>query len=199
MDYKFPPNQTPSGFSDYTFTELHEHSDKYSHNVREYLDFLIKGNMGVPHCPFTNISLRKRLFFYDVQPEPFSDRSVLDVRYALEKMCDFVQTKQDRFAIAGVIYSHESYYAPKVAERVEEWRQIERLELIRLGLTTAWTHPCNRVGTHTDKEKPNYPLWVSKDPMLMVRYLHKLDEPFMITDEAKIAFVKGMAVVNQLR
>ena len=112
-------------------------------------------------------------------------------------MRDSLLSNSDRFAVACVVYGNPQNYSIETAKRVETYRQHYRLNFIESGLTIAWTHPKNELGTHTNKEKPNYPLWVSEVPMLMVRSLDKGDEPFMISDEAKKAFKIGIERITK--
>ncbi|HCQ8895536.1 TPA: hypothetical protein OMI21_004495, partial [Escherichia coli] len=98
----------------------------------------------------------------------------------------------DRYLVVGVAYRNEENFLEATAAAGEVWRQKMRLELIAAGLTIAWTHPKNPIGTHTDRDKPVEPLWVSDIPLLMLRNLDKGDEPFMLSADSKRAFVLGM-------
>lgn len=173
----------------YNFTELNENIGGYTEYIREYLDFLVEGDDKKAHCPFTSKMLHKKLFYYDVSDKLLSYD---EFHEAISQLSSFILDKDDRLAVAGIVYANKVNYSSEAAIQIEEFRQKIRIDLISNSLTTAWTHPQNPVGTHTDKEKPNYPLWVSKVPLLMVRYLDKGDEPFMLTEDVKTAFVKGM-------
>jgi hypothetical protein len=175
--------------SDYAFTELSHHTDDCVMVIQKYLDFLVQGDGRRAHCPFTRTMLEKRQFYYDT-----SD-SVLDKDEffrAIAEMHEFHSRQSDRYLVVGVAYQNEKNFSEAVAAEGEIWRQEMRLDLIAAGLTIAWTHPRNPIGTHTDRDKPSEPLWVSDIPLLMLRNLDKGDEPFMLSADSKRAFVQGM-------
>jgi hypothetical protein len=175
--------------SDYVFTELSHHTDDCVGVVQQYLDFLVQGDGRKAHCPFTKTMLEKRQFFYDI-----SDLLLQKEEFfrAIAEMREFHARHSDRYLVVGVAYQNEENFIEAVAKQGEVWRQELRLELISAGLTIAWTHPKNPIGTHTDRDKPLEPLWVSDIPLLMLRNLDKGDEPFMLSTDSKRAFVLGM-------
>lgn len=181
------------GNQKYLFTELSEHADKYVDSITSYLQFLVDGDGKTPHCPFTKGMMLKKQFYYDVSNSIISEEEFCS---ALDQMKLFIEMKSDRFAVAGVVYANSANFTLEVAEQAEKYRQKHRLYLIKNGLTTAWTHPRNSLGTHTNKDKPNDPLWVSEVPMLMVRSLDKGDEPFMVTPQSKEAFQLGIRLAE---
>jgi hypothetical protein len=175
--------------SDYAFTELSHHTDDCVTVIQKYLDFLVQGDGRRAHCPFTETMLEKRQFYYDtsdllLDKEEFF-RTVAELR-------EFHARQPDRYLVVGVAYQNEKNFLEAIAAKGEAWRQEMRLELIATGLTIAWTHPKNPIGTHTDRDKPAEPLWVSDIPLLMLRNLDKGDEPFMLSADSKRAFVLGM-------
>lgn len=133
--------------------------------------------------------LENRQFFYDI-----SDLLLLEDEFfrTIAELREFHARHSDRYLVVGVAYNNEENFAESVAAQGEVWRQKMRLELIAAGLTIAWTHPKNPIGTHTDRDKPAEPLWVSDIPLLMLRNLDKGDEPFMLSADSKKAFVLGM-------
>lgn len=175
--------------SDYVFTELSHHTDDCVMVIQQYLDFLVQGDGRKAHCPFTRTMLEKRLFYYDTsdlllnQEEFF--RTIAELR-------EFHARQSELYLVVGVAYRNEENFAEATAAEGELWRQKMRLELIAAGLTIAWTHPKNPIGTHTDRDKLAEPLWVSDIPLLMLRNLDKGDEPFMLSADSKKAFVLGM-------
>ena len=175
--------------SDYVFTELGHHTDDCVMVIQQYLDFLVQGDGRKAHCPFTRTMLEKRLFYYDT-----SDLLLHKEEFfrAIAEMRAFHASQSDAYSVVGVAYRNEGNFLEAVAVEGEVWRQEMRLELIAAGLTIAWTHPRNPIGTHTDRDKPAEPLWVSDIPLLMLRNLDKGDEPFMISADSKRAFVLGM-------
>lgn len=175
--------------SDYIFTELSHHTDDCVGVIQKYLDFLVQGDGRKAHCPFTKSMLEQRQFFYDT-----SDLLLQKDEFfrAIAEMREFHARNADRLLVVGVAYLNEQNFVEAVAQQGEVWRQKLRLELISAGLTIAWTHPKNPIGTHTDRDKPLEPLWVSDIPLLMLRNLDKGDEPFMLSTESKRAFVQGM-------
>ncbi len=175
--------------NNYNFTELNMHTDSHIGSVRSYLDFLVRGDGEKAHCPFTKKMLDKRMFYYCVNQNLLSYEEFV---LALNAMQTFLAGIKDRFAVVGVVYPHADNCTQQVSERVENFRQRHRVNLIASGRTTAWTHPCNKLGTHTDKHKTEYPLWVSEIPILMLRSLDAGDESFMLTEETKKSFVAGM-------
>lgn len=174
---------------DYAFTELSQHTDDCVPMIQKYLDFLVQGDGKKAHCPFTSRMLRQRQFYY-VTSDLLLDRA--EFSRAIAAMREFHRSQPDHLLVVGVAYLNEKNFSHKVAADGEAWRQEIRPELISSGLTTAWTHPRNPIGTHTDRDKPADPLWVSDIPLLMLRNLDKGDEPFMLSDESKRAFVQGM-------
>jgi hypothetical protein len=174
---------------DYAFTELSQHTDDCVPIIQKYLDFLIQGDGKRAHCPFTRRMLQQRQFYYVIS-DLLLDRE--EFFRAIAAMREFHRSQPDHLLVVGVAYLHENNFSKKVAADGEAWRQEIRPELISSGVTTAWTHPRNPIGTHTDRDKPADPLWVSDIPLLMLRNLDKGDEPFMLSDEAKRAFVLGM-------
>ena len=174
---------------DYAFTELSHHTDGCVPIIQDYLDFLIQGDGKKAHCPFTRRMLDQRQFYY-VTSDLLLDRE--EFFRAIAAMREFHASQPDHLLVVGVAYLHEKNFLEKVAVDGEAWRQEIRPELISSGVTTAWTHPRNPIGTHTDRDKPADPLWVSDIPLLMLRNLDKGDEPFMLSDEFKRAFVLGM-------
>jgi hypothetical protein len=175
--------------SDYVFTELSHHTDDCVPVIQQYLDFLVKGDGRKAHCPFTQTMLETRQFFYDI-----SDLLLLEDEFfrTIAELREFHTRHSDRYLVVGVAYKNEENFVESVAADGEVWRQKMRLELIAGGLTIAWTHPKNPIGTHTDRDKPAEPLWVSDIPLLMLRNLDKGDEPFMLSADSKRAFVLGM-------
>lgn len=175
--------------SDYVFTELSYHTDDCVPVIQEYLDFLIQGDGRKAHCPFTGAMLEKRQFYYDT-----SDLLLHEEEFfrAIAEMREFHAKHSDRYLVVGVAYLKKENFLEAVAAEGEVWRQKMRLELIAAGRTIAWTHPRNPIGTHTDRDKPAEPLWVSDIPLLMLRNLDKGDEPFMLSADSKKAFVLGM-------
>lgn len=175
--------------SDYAFTELSHHTDDCVPVIQQYLDFLVQGDGHKAHCPFTRTMLEKRQFYYDtsdfVLDEEEFHRTIAELR-------EFHERHSDRYLVVGVAYQNRENFLETVAAEGEVWRQEMRLELIAAGLTIAWTHPKNPIGTHTDRDKPAEPLWVSDIPLLMLRNLDKGDEPFMLSADSKRAFVLGM-------
>lgn len=174
---------------DYAFTELGEHTDDYVPVIKKYLDFLVYGDGRKAHCPFTLRMQEQRQFYY-VTSDLILDRA--EFFRAIAAMREFHASQPDHLLVVGVAYINEKNFAKSVAGDGEAWRQEIRPELISTGVTTAWTHPQNPIGTHTDRDKPVEPLWVSDIPLLMLRNLDKGDEPFMLSDESKRAFVLGM-------
>lgn len=175
--------------SNYVFTELNHHTDDCVAVIQQYLDFLVHGDGRKAHCPFTKTMLEKRKFYYDTSDFLLDKEEFFR---AIAEMREFHSAQPDRYLVVGVAYQNEENFSEATAARGEVWRQKLRLELIASGLTTAWTHPKNPLGTHTDREKPNEPLWVSDIPLLMLRNLDKGDEPFMLSADSKKAFVLGM-------
>lgn len=175
--------------SDYVFTELSHHADDCVVVIQRYLDFLVRGDGRKAHCPFTKTMLDKRQFYYDT-----SDLLLCGEEFfrTITELREFHSRHSDRYLVVGVAYQNEDNFVEAVAGQGEVWRQEMRLELIAAGLTIAWTHPKNPIGTHTDREKPAEPLWVSDIPLLMLRNLDKGDEPFMLSADSKRAFVLGM-------
>jgi hypothetical protein len=175
--------------SDYAYTELSHHTDGCVPVVQQYLDFLVRGDGHKAHCPFTRTMLEKRQFYYDT-----SDLLLHKEEFfrAIAEMREFHARHSDRYLVVGVAYQNRENFSQAVAADGEVWRQELRLELIAAGLTIAWTHPKNPIGTHTDRDKPAEPLWVSDIPLLMLRNLDKGDEPFMLSADSKRAFVQGM-------
>lgn len=175
--------------SDYVFTELSYHTDDYVPVIQQYLDFLVQGDGRKAHCPFTRTMLEKRQFYYDT-----SDFLLHEEEFcrAIAEMRKFHAQQPERYLVVGVAYHNKENFSEAVAAKGEVWRQKLRLELIAAGLTIAWTHPENPVGTHTDRDKLAEPLWVSDIPLLMLRNLDKGDEPFMLSADSKKAFVLGM-------
>lgn len=175
--------------SDYVFTELSHHTDDCVPVIQQYLDFLVRGDGRKAHCPFTGTMLVKRQFYYDTSDflldEEEFHRTIMELR-------EFHARHSDRYLVVGVAYQNDKNFLEAVAAQGEVWRQKMRLELIAAGLTIAWTHPRNPIGTHTDRDKPAEPLWVSDIPLLMLRNLDKGDEPFMLSADSKTAFVLGM-------
>jgi hypothetical protein len=175
--------------SDYAFTELSHHTDECVMVIQQYLDFLVQGDGRKAHCPFTETMLEKRQFYYDIS-DLLLDKE--EFFRAIGEMRDFHARHSDRYLVVGVAYQNEENFLEATAAQGEVWRQNMRLELIAAGLTIAWTHPKNPIGTHTDRDKPTEPLWVSDIPLLMLRNLDKGDEPFMLSADSKKAFVQGM-------
>lgn len=175
--------------SDYVFTELSQHTDRWVPVIQQYLDFLVQGDGRKAHCPFTQTMLEKRQFYYDISDLHLNEEEFIR---AIAGMREFHARHSDRYLVVGVAYQNQQNFLEAVAAEGEVWRQKMRLELIAAGLTIAWTHPRNPIGTHTDRDKPIEPLWVSDVPLLMLRNLDKGDEPFMLSDDSKRAFVLGM-------
>lgn len=175
--------------SDYVFTELSHHTDDCVAVIQRYLDFLVQGDGRKAHCPFTSAMLEKRQFYYDTS-DLLLDAE--EFRRTIAELREFHQRHSDRYLVVGVAYQNPETFLEAVAAEGEVWRQQMRLELIAAGLTIAWTHPKNPIGTHTDRDKPAEPLWVSDIPLLMLRNLDKGDEPFMLSADSKSAFVLGM-------
>jgi hypothetical protein len=175
--------------SDYLFTELSHHTDNWVPVIQRYLDFLVQGDGRKAHCPFTKTMLEKRQFFYDTSDLLLDEEEFVR---AITEMREFHARQPDRYLVVGVAYQNEENFFEAIAADGEVWRQNMRLELIAAGLTIAWTHPRNPIGTHTDRDKPADPLWVSDVPLLMLRNLDKGDEPFMLSADSKKAFVQGM-------
>ncbi|WP_230493402.1 1-aminocyclopropane-1-carboxylate synthase [Mycobacterium intracellulare] len=175
--------------SDYVFTELSHHTDDCVPVIQQYLDFLVRGDGRKAHCPFTETMLGKRQFYYDT-----SDFLLDEAEFyrTIAELREFHGRQPDRYLVVGVAYRNEENFLEATAAAGEVWRQKMRLELIAAGLTIAWTHPKNPIGTHTDRDKPVEPLWVSDIPLLMLRNLDKGDEPFMLSADSKRAFVLGM-------
>lgn len=175
--------------SDYVFTELSHHTDDCVPVIQQYLDFLVRGDGRKAHCPFTETMLERRQFYYDT-----SDLLLHEEEFfrTIAELREFHARHSDRYLVVGVAYLNEENFLKAVAAKGEVWRQNMRLELIAAGLTIAWTHPKNPIGTHTDRDKPAEPLWVSDIPLLMLRNLDKGDEPFMLSADSKTAFVLGM-------
>lgn len=178
----------------FSFIEISEHTDEYANHVSEYLNFLVEGDGKKAHCPFTKTTLIKKKFYYDVSEEILSYEEFC---FAINQMRFFIQNKNDRYTVAGIVYANTTNFSLETALRVEEFRQKHRVEFVNSGLTIAWTHPENKIGTHTNKFKPDYPLWVSKIPILMVRNLDKGDESFMLTEETKSAFANGIKISDK--
>ena len=178
----------------YSFEKLSEHADSYVIPVQEYFQFLITGDGKKAHCPFTSKMVRDNEFYYAVSSVPLSYEEFV---VSLNQMTDFILNSVNRFAVVGVVYAHGDNYKATIAEQVEKYRQNHRVELISKGLTTAWMHPGNKIGTHTDKDKPEDPLWVCACP-LAVRRLDPGDEPFMLTTETRRAFIQGMNYVDTI-
>lgn len=175
--------------SDYVFTELSYHTDDCVPVIQQYLDFLVRGDGRKAHCPFTGTMLEKRQFFYDTSDLLLDEEEFVRT---IAELRDFHARRPDRYLVVGVAYQNRENFLEAVAAEGEVWRQKMRLELISAGLTIAWTHPRNPIGTHTDRDKPAEPLWVSDIPLLMLRNLDKGDEPFMLSADSKTAFVLGM-------
>jgi hypothetical protein len=175
--------------SDYAFTELSHHTDDWVGVIQRYLDFLVEGDGRKAHCPFTKTMLEKRQFFYDTSDLLLDGEEFFR---AIAEMREFHAKQPDRYLVVGVAYQNKENFFEAIAAEGEVWRQKMRLELIAAGLTIAWTHPKNPIGTHTDRDKPADPLWVSDVPLLMLRNLDKGDEPFMLSADSKKAFVQGM-------
>ncbi|MCA2357472.1 1-aminocyclopropane-1-carboxylate synthase [Mycobacterium intracellulare] len=175
--------------SDYVFTELSHHTDDCVPVIQQYLDFLVRGDGRKAHCPFTETMLGKRQFYYDTSDFLLDEEEFFR---AISEMREFHARHSDRYLVVGVAYQNVDNFLQAVAAQGEVWRQKMRLELIAAGLTIAWTHPKNPLGTHTDRDKPVEPLWVSDIPLLMLRNLDKGDEPFMVSADSKTAFVLGM-------
>jgi hypothetical protein len=133
--------------------------------------------------------LEKRQFYYDTSDFLLHKNEFFR---AIAEMREFHSRHSDRYLVVGVAYQNRENFLEAVAAEGEVWRQALRLELIAAGLTIAWTHPKNPIGTHTDRDKPAEPLWVSDIPLLMLRNLDKGDEPFMLSADSKKAFVLGM-------
>ncbi|BCO84660.1 hypothetical protein MINTM011_29950 [Mycobacterium paraintracellulare] len=133
--------------------------------------------------------LGKRQFYYDTSDFLLDEEEFFR---AIAEMREFHARHSDRYLVVGVAYQNVDNFLQAVAAQGEVWRQKMRLELIAAGLTIAWTHPKNPLGTHTDRDKPVEPLWVSDIPLLMLRNLDKGDEPFMVSADSKTAFVLGM-------
>lgn len=174
---------------DYVFTELSNHTDDCVPVIQRYLDFLVQGDGHKAHCPFTKGMLERRQFYYDT-----SDLLLHEEEFfrTIAELRDFHAGYSDHYLVVGVAYQNAENFVEAVAVQGEVWRQKLRLELIAAGLTIAWTHPRNPIGTHTDRDKPAEPLWVSDIPLLMLRILDKGDEPFMLSADSKRAFVLGM-------
>lgn len=175
--------------SDYVFTELSHHTDAWVPVIQRYLDFLVEGDGRKAHCPFTETMLTKRQFYYDTSDLLLDEDEFFR---AIAELRKFHARHSDRYLVVGVAYQNPQNFSEPVAADGEVWRQKLRLELIAAGRTIAWTHPKNPIGTHTDRDKPADPLWVSEIPLLMLRNLDKGDEPFMVNVESKRAFVLGM-------
>lgn len=175
--------------SDYAFTELSHHTDDCVTVIQKYLDFLVQGDGRKAHCPFTRTMLEKRQFYYDTSDLVLHKEEFFQ---AIAAMHEFHARQPDRYLVVGVAYLNEKNFLEAIAAEGEVWRQEMRLDLISAGLTIAWTHPKNPIGTHTDRDKPAEPLWVSDIPLLMLRNLDRGDEPFMLNADAKRAFVMGM-------
>lgn len=175
--------------SDYAFTELSHHTDGWVPVIQKYFDFLVEGDGRKAHCPFTETMLTKRQFYYDTS-DLLLDRE--EFFRAITELREFHTRHSDRYVVVGVAYQHRENFVEAVATKGEVWRQELRLDLIAAGRTIAWTHPKNPIGTHTDRDKPADPLWVSEIPLLMLRNLDKGDGPFMVNAESKRAFVLGM-------
>lgn len=139
----------------YFFTELSLRNDSYQPLIKKYLDFLIQGDGRKAHCPFTKRTVSKKLYYYDVSHELLSAK---EFETTLNTMKLFMNGQLDRSAVVAVVYANTENFSIETAMRVEEYRQQYRLEYISHGLTIAWTHPKNNTGTHTDKQKPDYPL-----------------------------------------
>ncbi len=133
--------------------------------------------------------LEKRQFYYDTSDLVLHKEEFFQ---AIAAMHEFHARQPDRYLVVGVAYLNEKNFLEAIAAEGEVWRQEMRLDLISAGLTIAWTHPKNPIGTHTDRDKPAEPLWVSDIPLLMLRNLDRGDEPFMLNADAKRAFVMGM-------
>src|ERR1700754_1921892 len=174
---------------DYAFTELSHHTDDCVPIIQNYLDFLVHGDGKKAHCPFTRRMLDQRQFYY-VTSDLLLNRE--EFFRAIAAMREFHASQPDHLLVVGVAYLNQRNFLEQVAVDGETWRQEIRPELISSGVTTAWTHPRNPIGTHTDREKPADPLWVSDIPLLMLRNLDKGDEPFMLSEDSKRAFVLGM-------
>jgi len=175
--------------SDYAFTELSHHTDGWVPVIHKYLDFLVEGDGRKAHCPFTETMLTKRQFYYDTSDLVLDEEEFCR---AIVEMREFHTKHSDRYLVVGVAYQNRENFLKSVADNGEVWRQNSRLELIAAGRTIAWTHPKNPIGTHTDRDKPADPLWVSEVPLLMLRNLDKGDEPFMVSADSQRAFVLGM-------
>lgn len=157
--------------------------------IQKYLDFLVEGDGRKAHCPFTATMLEKRKFYYDIS-DLLLDKD--EFFRTIAELREFHAKQPDRYLVVGVAYQNRANFLEAVATMGEAWRQELRLELIAAGLTIAWTHPENPIGTHTDRDKLADPLWVSDIPLLMLRTLDKGDEPFMLSADSKKAFVLGM-------
>jgi fatty acid desaturase len=175
--------------SDYAFIELSHHTDECVAVIQKYLDFLVQGDGRKAHCPFSRRMLEKRQFYYDTSDLPLHKEEFFR---AIAAMREFHARQPDHLLVVGVAYLNEKNFSEAIAAEGEAWRQEIRPELISAGVTTAWTHPKNPIGTHTDRDKPAEPLWVSDIPLLMLRNLDKGDEPFMLSADSKRAFVLGM-------
>jgi hypothetical protein len=175
--------------SNYVFTELSQHTDDWVPVIQKYLDFLVLGDGRKAHCPFTDTMLKKRQFFYDTSDVLLDEEEFFR---AIAELREFHTRHSDRYLVVGVAYQNRENFFEAIAAKGEVWRQALRLDLIAAGRTIAWTHPENPIGTHTDRDKPADPLWVSDIPLLMLRNLDKGDEPFMVNAESKRAFVLGM-------
>ena len=163
--------------------------DALEEKILEYLNFLIVGDGKRAHCPFVKNMMKKKKFFYRRSNELLNKK---EVTRGLLEMDQLSLMDSDRYAVFCIVYEEIRNYDAGFSRMVEECRQEKRLEYIRKGTTIAWTHPENHPGTHTNKDKGDYPLWISKAPMLMLRKLDKGDEPFMISKEAQDAFSKGI-------
>ncbi|MEZ0354413.1 1-aminocyclopropane-1-carboxylate synthase [Mycobacterium sp. pR1184] len=175
--------------SDYVFTELSQHTDDWVPVIQKYLDFLVTGDGRKAHCPFTETMLVKRQFYYDTSDLLLDEEEFFR---AITELREFHAIHSDRYLVVGVAYQNRENFFEAIAANGEVWRQALRLDLIAAGRTIAWTHPKNPIGTHTDRDKPADPLWVSDIPLLMLRNLDKGDEPFMVNADSKKAFVLGM-------
>ncbi len=177
----------------YSFTELSGHSDGHADSIQHYLEFLSRGDGKKAHCPFVKTMVAKRQFYYAVSGSMVSRE---EFSTAISEMEYFYHQLSDRYMVVCVVYENECNYSKEMAEKGESFKQEERLRLLTQGLTTAWTHPLNPSGTHTHREKPDYPFWITPAPMLLLRRLDKGDEPFMVTEESKHAFALGMQFLD---
>ncbi len=173
----------------YQFMASSQRVNQYAQAINSYLDSLVAGDGKKSYCPFVKRMQAKDLFFYDISQALLIKEEFLS---ALAEMEAFLTKVADPLAVVSLIYVRPENYDPGLAQEMERLRQAERTRFIRQGLTIAWTHPANPMGTHTDRAKPYASLWISDVPMLLLRRLHQGDEPFMLTMEQKKAFIVGL-------